>query len=130
MITLKERYANYREEIRSYMEYVEESLLDKYGEIYPHYLVSLDTLAMNMDIMFKAKETFDKEGFNKIDHQGMIRKSGAVQVFNTAQQAALKIMNSFGLNPMAEARIKTNKSQRAMDDYVASLTGLDNAQCE
>jgi phage terminase small subunit len=123
MTEFLKRYEKYRQEIQDYMKYVEDSLMDKYGEIYPHYLVSLDTLAMNIDIMLKAKESFDNEGFHHADHAGVQRKSGAVQIFNTAQTAALKIMSQFGLNPMAEARMKTNKVERSIAAYASELMG-------
>lgn len=117
----EKRYEKYRSEIREYMRDIINSLLDKYGEVFPHYLISLDTLAMNLDIMMQAKEIFDKEGFQHNDHQGVQRKSGAVQAFNTAQQAALKIMNAFGLNPMSASRIKDNKMERDTKDYLNDL---------
>lgn len=119
------RYEGYRDEIKEYMKYVYDVLIDKFGEVYSHYLVSLDTLAMNLDIMLMARDTFKKEGFQHKDYGGHQRKSGAVQIFNTAQVAALKIMNNFGLSPMAESRIKTNKIQRDLTDYVNDLTGDD-----
>lgn len=124
-LDIKKRYKKYPEEIQEYMEDIKNSLLDKYGEIHPQWLISLDTLAMNIDIMMKAKQDFDTEGFHHKDAGGIVRKSGGVQIFNTAQTAALKIMNSFGLNPMSEARIKTNKNERMMQEYVNSLTGGD-----
>jgi len=117
----KSRYSGYRDEIQEYMNYIVESLLDKYGEVYPHYIVSLDVLAMNLDIMFQAKETFKNEGFQHADHQGKQRKSGAVQAFNTAQQAAMKIMNQFGLNPMSASKIKDNKTERDTKNYLEDL---------
>ena len=118
-----ERYKDYPEEIQHYMKYVADSLIDKYGEIYDHYLVSLDTLAMNLQILLAAHDDIMKNGFHHQDYNGIERKSGAVQIFNTAQTAALKIMNNFGLSPMAEARMKTNKAQRSLAEYVSDLTG-------
>ena len=123
MKKFEDRYKKYPQEIQEYMSYVKDSLIDKYGEIYPQYLVSLDTLAMNLDILMKAKKDIDENGFHHKDFKGFDRKSGSVQIFNTAQVAALKIMNNFGLSPMAEARIKTNKNERALADYVDDLTG-------
>lgn len=116
-----ERYKKYNGEIQSYMAYVIDSLIDKYGEVSPHYLISMDVFAMNLDIMMQAKEIFDKEGFEHADFSGIKRKSGAVQAFNTAQQAALKIMNNFGLSPMSASRIKDNKVERDTKNYLASL---------
>ena len=118
-----ERYKDYPVEIQNYMKYVADSLIDKYGEIYDHYLVSLDTLAMNLQILLAAHDDIMKNGFHHQDYNGIERKSGAVQIFNTAQTAALKIMNNFGLSPMAEARMKTNKAQRSLAEYVSDLKG-------
>lgn len=116
-----ERYSKYNEDIQKYMDYIVDSLFDKYGEVYPHYLISMDVLAMNLDIMMQAKGIFDKEGFHHGDHNGVQRKSGAVQAFNTAQQAALKIMNNFGLSPMSASRIKDNKLERDTQNYLEDL---------
>ena len=115
------RYQKYNEDIQGYMSYIVDSLFDKYGEVYPHYLISMDVLAMNLDIMMDAKAIFDKEGFQHADGKNAQRKSGAVQAFNTSQQAALKIMNAFGLNPMSASRIKDNKVERDTKNYLESL---------
>lgn len=116
-----QRYEKYNEEIQSYMDYIVNSLFDKYGEVAPHYLISMDVFAMNLDIMMQAKKIFDEKGFQQQDHNGIQRKSGAVQAFNTAQQAALKIMNQFGLNPMSASKIKDNKMERDTKNYIESL---------
>ena len=116
-----ERYEKYNEEIQSYMEYIVDSLFEKYGEVYDYYLISMDVFAMNLDIMTQAKKIFDAEGFAQEDTRGVKRKSGAVQAFNTAQQAALKIMSQFGLNPMSASRIKDNKTERDTQNYLESL---------
>ena len=116
-----ERYQKYNEEIQGYMSDIVDSLIDKYGEVYPHYRLSLDTLAMNLDIMMQAKKIFDEKGFQQQDANGVQRKSGAVQAFNTAQQAALKIMSQFGLNPMAASKIKDNKTDRDTQEYLSDL---------
>jgi len=115
------RYQKYNNDIQGYMSYIVDSLFDKYGEVYPHYLISMDVLAMNLDIMMDAKAIFDKEGFQHADGKNVQRKSGAVQAFNTAQQAALKIMSQFGLNPMSASKIKDNKTERDTKNYLASL---------
>lgn len=115
------RYTEYKEVIKEYMNYIVDSLIEKYGEVYPHYIISLDTLAMNIDIMIQAKEIFNKEGFQHEDLKGIQRKSGAVQAFNTAQNAALKIMSQFGLNPMSASRIKDNKLARDTQNYLDEL---------
>ena len=116
-----ERYGKYNEEIQKYMEYITDSLLEKYGEVAPHYLISMDVFAMNLDIMMQAKKIFDEKGFQQQDHNGVQRKSGAVQAFNTAQQAAIKIMNYFGLNPMSASKIKDNKLERDTKEYLNDL---------
>lgn len=122
-INFEDRYKKYPKEIQEYMSYVKDSLIDKYGEIFPHYLVSLDTLAMNLNIIRMAALDIEENGFHHKDYKGIDRKSGSVQTFNNAQISALKIMNNFGLSPMAEARIKTNKKERALSEYVSNLTG-------
>lgn len=120
-----QRYSNYKSEIQSYMDFIIDSLYEKYGEVYPHYLISMDVLAMNLDIMMQAKADFDKNGFQHKDFSGIERKSGSVQAFNTAQQAALKIMNNFGLSPMSASRIKDNKTERDTKNYLESLINGD-----
>ena len=116
-----QRYEKYNSEIQKYMEYIVDSLFEKYGEVFPHYLISMDVFAMNLDIMMQAKKIFDTEGFAQEDTRGVKRKSGAVQAFNTAQQAALKIMSQFGLNPMSASRIKDNKYERDTKEYLDDL---------
>lgn len=120
-LKILKRYENYNEVIKEYMAYIVDSLVEKYGEVYPHYLISMDVFAMNLDIMMQAKKIFDADGFAQEDSHGVKRKSGAVQAFNTAQQAAIKIMNAFGLNPMSSSRIKDNKTERDTQQYLDDL---------
>jgi phage terminase small subunit len=116
------RYSNYRSEIQEYMKYVVESLIERYGEISEHYIISLDILAMNLDIMYNTKKEMDTKGFQHEDHQGVQRKAGWIQQFNTSQQAVFKIMHDFGLNPMAASKIKDNKRERDIQKFIDSLS--------
>ncbi len=116
------RYEQYRPEIQEHMKYIVESLIERYGEVSEHYIISLDILAMNLDIMYNTKKEMDSKGFQHEDHQGVQRKAGWIQQFNTSQQAVLKIMHDFGLNPMAASKIKDNKKERDIQKFIESLS--------
>lgn len=119
---LLERYKDYKTEVQEHMHYVINSLNERYGFIPDHYIISLDLLAMNLDIMYSTKKEMDEKGFQHTDHQGVERKAGWIQQFNTSQQAVMKIMHDFGLNPMSASKIKDNKKERDIQKFIESLS--------
>ena len=110
MIDLNDRYKEYRKEVQEYMQIMCQTLTERYGQVDAQYLLNLDILAMNLDILFDARDEMKQNGFQHDDHQGVKRKSGAVQQFNTSQNAIMRLTHDFGLTPYAASKIKDNAS--------------------
>lgn len=116
-----QRYENYSPKVQEYMKYLVENLVDKYGDLNTEYILGLDMLAMNVDLMMQANEEMKKQGFEREDKYGNARKSGAVQQFQQSQGAILKLISQFGFSPSSASRIHDNKVERNTKEYLEDL---------
>lgn len=116
------RYNNYREEIQEYMKFFVSNLQDKYGEISESFVVSLDLLAMNLEVLFNARDEMKDKGLTENDKYHGEKKSGSLQAFFNAQNYIHKLIASFGFTPMSKSKIKDNTDVNDVQKYLESLT--------
>lgn len=116
------RYITYRTEIQEYMKFLVNSLIEKYGEVSDSFIVSLDLLAMNLEVLFKSKDEMNEKGMTETDKYRGEKKSGAMQAFFNAQNYIHKILANFGMSPMSSSKIKTNKDSNEIQNLIKNLT--------
>jgi phage terminase small subunit len=121
MEEILKRYKNYRKEIQEYMCYFLASLLDKYGEINESFIVSLDLLAMNLEILFKSVDEMKEKGMSETDKYRGEKKSGAMQAFFNSQNYIHKLIASFGFTPAARSKIRDNQDAADVAKYLENL---------
>jgi len=121
MENILERYSTYRPEIQEYMNYFVKSLSDKHGEVNETFIVSLDLLALNLDVMFKAVDEMKDKGMTETDKYRGEKKSGAMQAFFNSQNFIHKILANFGMQPMAKSKIKDSHDKLDAEKYLKSL---------
>ena len=129
-----QRYADYRKEIVNYMDSLCDSLYEKNGDIYGEYVLSLDLLAMNLDIMMQAQDTMHEaakaakerpggsDAFTNVDKYRGAKKSAATQAFFAAQTHVNRILNTFGFTPKGKSSIKENKDAQDVAKLISALT--------
>lgn len=122
MKSLYERYEGYRKPVQEHMKAIIENIKDKYKCVPDVFLVELDILAINLDIMYHAKEEMDEKGFQHEDHQKVQRKAGWVQQFNTSQMAVMRILHDFALNPMSQSKMKEVKEQKDIQKIIDAFS--------
>jgi len=111
----KKRYADYRAEVREQMN----NIIDNY-DIEDGFLLTLDLLAINLDMLYKSIDSIKKEGFEKLDFKERTVKNHAVQQFNSSQQTIIKLLSNFPSSTMMKEKIK-KLSQSDGDDYNSPL---------
>ena len=122
------RWEDYSPEIQGYLEMLCDALIEKNGDIFPEYLISLDLLAMNFEIMLTAQETLrsmrkkGEDGFTQIDKMHGPKKSAAIQSFMSSQNHVNRILQNFGFTPLGKSRIKETKDNQDIAKYLAALT--------
>lgn len=122
MTDVKTRYQNYRKEIREYMDFFIGNLIEKYGEVNESYVVSLDLLALNLDVMFKAVDEMREKGMTENDKYRGEKKSGAMQAFFNSQNYIHKLIASFGFTPSSKSKIRETQTSADIARYLEGLT--------
>ena len=116
----QKRYKNDDNRVTEYMNFCINALYEKYGFISPEFLVSLDLLSYNLEVMFTALDEMKKDGVTSVDKYRGKTKSPAMHTFFNAQTYIHKIMASFGFTPSSKSRIKENT------DKIDAQKVLDN----
>lgn len=118
---LVKRYKDYREEIREYMEVIADALIDTYSTIPETYMVSLDLLAFNLEILYKSVDEMKDKGLTDVDKYRGEKKSSSLQAFFNAQGYVHKILNSFAFTPMAKSKIREKESEVDLKEYLEQI---------
>lgn len=117
-----QRYSSYRKEIQEYMNFFINSLIEKYGEVNESFLVSLDLLALNLEVLFKSVDEMKDKGMTETDKYRGEKKSGAMQAFFNSQNYIHKIIASFGFTPSSKSKIRENQDAADVAKYLENLT--------
>ena len=118
---LNKRYSNYREEIKDYMSMIGDALVETYSTIPDTYLISLDMLAFNLEILYKSVDEMKTQGLTDVDRYRGGKKSSSLQTFFSAQGYVHKILNSFALTPMAKSKIKEKAEEIDLKEYLEEI---------
>ena len=117
------RYNDKDKRVQEYMLFICNSLVDKYKEIPEAFIISLDLLAQNLEVMVKSSAEMNKEGgMLDDDRYHGAKKSAPLQTYFQAQGYINNILTSFGLNPMAKSKMKQNNQEVDVEKYLESLT--------
>jgi len=114
----KDRYKKYRPEVQEQMN----NIIDNY-EIEDGYLLTLDLLAINLDLMYTSIDSIKSEGFETTDYKKRVVKNHAVQQLNSSQQTIIKLLNNFPSSTMMKERIKKlslidDSGDSPLDEYL------------
>lgn len=119
---LNKRYEDKRKEIREYMKIIGDALVEKYSTIPDAYLVSLDMLVFNLEILYASIDEMGTKGLTSEDKYHGTRKSSGLQAFFNAQAYIHKIINSFGLTPMAKSKLREKQDEIDLKEYLDEIT--------
>lgn len=117
-----ERYRNDNQAVREYMVYILSAINDKYQKIPDDFIISLDILKLNMDILLKSVDELKEKGVTEIDKYRGEKKSANFQAFFNAQNYIHRILNQFGLTPQSASKIRDNKTNTDIQKYLEQLT--------
>ena len=117
------RYKDKSEKVQEYMSFIANALIEKHAEIPETFIISLDLLANNLEIMVKSSDEMSKEnGMVDDDKYHGKKKSAPLQTYFQAQGYVNNILSSFGLTPMAKSKIKQNQNEVNVEDFLQNLT--------
>lgn len=115
------RYTEKRTEIQEYMNMLVNSLSKKYDGIPEGFVVSLDLLVFNLEVLFSAIDDMKENGLKKTDKYHGEQKSSSMQAFFNAQNYIHKILANFGMQPMAKSKIKENSDKADVQKLLENL---------
>lgn len=120
MIQVRRLYSDYDERVIDYMEKLYKKLDKQYGEVRDEWKVSLDMIAFNYNLILKCQEDIMLNGIDKEDSRGRLARNPAIPVMAQAQNALVKLLNSFGLNLMSKAKMgKVDDEDDGLDDLLS-----------
>lgn len=99
-------YKDYDTKVQEYMQNVMDCLKQDYKEIPSSWRVSLDLIAMNADIVFRAQKDLKENGLLRKDTHGRTFKNQNFQLMMNAQQVLIKLLSSFALTPVSKSKMK------------------------
>lgn len=117
------RYERYEAEVQEYMRFVSNALMMKYQEIPDIFTITLDVLAGNLTIMYKAMKSIAYDGgdiVGKDNYRGE-KKSTQLSAFLAAQNNVIKLCNLYGFTPMGKSKIKENTDASDVQKYLEQL---------
>lgn len=118
-----DRYKNKTKTVQEYMSFIANALIEKHADIPETFIISLDLLATNLEIMVKSSEEMSKDnGMVDDDKYHGKKKSAPLQTYFQAQGYVNNILSSFGLTPMAKSKMKQNQSEVSVEDFLQNLT--------
>ncbi len=116
------RYKDKRQEIQEYMEMLISALNEKYGEVPEAFIVSLDILSMNLEVLFQSVDEMKEKGMSEVDKYRGEKKSAAMQSFFNSQNYIHKLLASFGFTPAAKSKIRENTDKADVQKFLEDLT--------
>lgn len=120
------RYDEKRKEIQEYMTMLVNTLDEKYSGVPESFIISLDLLAFNLDVLFKSMDEMKEKGMTETDKYRGEKKSGSMQAFFNSQNYITKILASFGFSPASASKIRESHDELDIKKYLEAIT--DNEQ--
>ena len=119
----KEMYKDYPIHVQKYMDLIIKYLEGVYGELDTVYKISLDMMAMNLDIMYNAVADLHKQGMIVTDPKERLVRNHSIQHFNNAQSYLIKLINQFGFTPVAKKKLNAlsrldNLDKEPIDEFI------------
>lgn len=119
-----ERYKDKRKEIQEYMELFINTLEEKYGFISEDYIVSLDLLAFNLEVLFRSIDEMREKGMSEVDKYHGEKKNACMQAFFNSQNYIHKLIASFGFTPMSKSKMKSNTDENDLKKMMEAITDV------
>lgn len=119
---LLKRYTDYRTEIMEYMDMLSNELISKYNEIPEAFVISLDLLVFNLDVLFKSVDEIKEKGMHDNDRYRGEKKNAAIQSFFNSQNYINKIIAGFGFTPASKSKIRADADKQDIQKYLEELT--------
>lgn len=106
-------YKDYDKRVIRYMEFVVKQIEQDYSVVPASWRVSLDLIADNLMVYFKAKDDIKENGVIHYDDRGLAHKNPSCALLNVCNQNVIKLLNNFALTPMSKSKMKNLDS----DEY-------------
>lgn len=124
-----DRYKDKSVKTQEYLGFCIDTLLNKYGYISTDYLISLDLLAENLEVMFTAMKEMRESGkVTEVDRYRGVKKSAAMQTFFNAQTYVHKLLGSFGFTPSARSKIHENTVNQDLRKTLEAIRNTDDEE--
>ena len=116
----KTKYGEYNKETQAFMNAVENHLVNKFGEITPHWEGLLGMLAVQVDLYNQCKQQIKQDGLMVTDRFNALVKHPLIKVQTDALIQINKLSQDFGLNPRSMKGLNIQDNNE--DEFLKELT--------
>lgn len=119
-----ERYSEneYSKKVCEYMHYIVNQLELEYGKIDDAYVLNLDMVAENQELIYSIQKDVKENGLVYVDRDGKFQRNPLMPTLLNLQAANYKLIQSFGLTVMSKCKIKGNTSDlESPDNFIDNL---------
>lgn len=115
------KYSEYGKDTQFFLTNVEKHLMDKFGEITPHWDGLLQMLAVQVDLYNQCKEQIKNDGLMVQDRFGSMVKHPLIKCQTDALIQINKLSQDFGLNPrsLKGLNIQSNEDNEFLNELTS-----------
>ena len=115
------KYSEYSRETQAFMNAVEKHLIDKFGNIEPHWDGLLGMLAVQVDLYNQCKEQIKADGLMVRDRFGSMVKNPLIKCQTDALIQINKLSQDFGLSPrgLKGLNIQSNEDNEFLEELTS-----------
>lgn len=106
-----DRYAACDPRTKAHMDAATEYLTAQYGSVSAEWLSTLDMMAINLDLIYKAKDAVDAEGVTVTNRLGGTERHPLVKTIFDAQSQLHKCVAQLGCGPLAKGKVVKNEKE-------------------
>ena len=116
----KNRYMEYSLPTRSFMNFVETHLIEKFGRLEGQWVSLLDMLAQQYELFLQCKEKIKEDGLMITDRFGSLVKHPLLKCQTDAIIQITKLVQEFGISPKAIKNLNVENNDE--DEFIKELT--------
>lgn len=105
------RYADSDPRTRAHMDAALAYLEEQYGSVSAEWLSTLDMMALNLDLIFRAKDTVMDEGVLVNNRFGGTERHPLIKTIMDAQSQLHKCVAQLGCGPLAKGKVTKNEKE-------------------
>lgn len=109
---IKERFANKDKRTIDYLCNLIDCLKEDYGKVSASWLISIDLIADQLDIYYRAMDDIDEKGLYHEDERGRTARNPQFLVMEHAAHFIVDLIKQFGATPLVKSKMRKLENKK------------------